>query len=158
MTAWKPSHREEVISVLWWILACLLHLAGCAWWVVSLAAGKGLFDGIEAVICVFRGWREEAKSEHKNETTMSKPIIEFVGLNKLDKEDLIELVKAQFSQQKATILVLEQLVKKARPGESDQERADRYKGAMDNMDEASDSFEKLILRLLAKNKGAEDVG
>ena len=33
MNAWKPSHREEVISALWFIVAFTALGAGCPRWV-----------------------------------------------------------------------------------------------------------------------------
>lgn len=56
---WTPSHIEEVISALWFIVAGVAHIGGCSPWVFWLIIAKASFDGIESVICTFREWWRE---------------------------------------------------------------------------------------------------
>jgi hypothetical protein len=57
--AWTPSHREEVISALWFIVAGVAHLGDCSPLVFWLIIVKATFDSIQSVICAVREWWHE---------------------------------------------------------------------------------------------------
>lgn len=59
MSAWKPSHREEVISALWLIAAFQSLSAGCPRWVFFALFIKAGLDSCCAIRCCIREWREE---------------------------------------------------------------------------------------------------
>jgi len=62
--AWTPSHREEVISALWFIVAGVAHIGGCSPWVFWCIIAKATFDSIQSVICAVREWwREDAHTD-----------------------------------------------------------------------------------------------
>lgn len=57
--AWTPSHREEVISALWFIVAFVALDAGCPGWVFLTFFVKACMDSICAIRCAVREWRRE---------------------------------------------------------------------------------------------------
>lgn len=57
--AWTPSHREEAISALWFIVAFVALDAGCPLWVFLIFFVKACMDTICAIQCAAREWRRE---------------------------------------------------------------------------------------------------
>lgn len=57
--AWTPSHREEVISALWFIVAFVALDAGCPRWVFLTLLVKACMDTICAIQCAIREWWRE---------------------------------------------------------------------------------------------------
>lgn len=57
--AWTPSHREEVISALWFIVAFVALDAGCPRWVFLIFFVKACMDTICAIQCAVREWWRE---------------------------------------------------------------------------------------------------
>ena len=57
--AWTPSHREEVISALWFIVAFVALDAGCPRWVFLTFFIKACMDTICAIQCAVREWWRE---------------------------------------------------------------------------------------------------
>ena len=54
--AWMPSHREEVISALWFIVAFVALDAGCPRWVFLTFFIKACMDAICSIQCTIREW------------------------------------------------------------------------------------------------------
>ena len=58
---WSPSHREEVISALWFIVAFVALDAGCPRWVFLSFFIKACLDSLCAIKCaVSEWWREDS--------------------------------------------------------------------------------------------------
>ena len=69
--AWMPSHREEVISALWFIAAFVALDAGCPRWVfVGLFIKAGL-NICCAIQCAIREWWSERS--HNDEASNVPP-------------------------------------------------------------------------------------
>lgn len=58
-SAWTPSHREEVISALWFIVAFVALDAGCPRWVFLTFFVKACMDTVCAIQCAVREWWRE---------------------------------------------------------------------------------------------------
>jgi len=65
--AWTPSHREEVISALWFIVAFVALDAGCPRWVFLTFFLKACMDTICAIQCAVREWWRE--DSHTTDST-----------------------------------------------------------------------------------------
>ena len=65
--AWTPSHREEVISALWFIVAFVALDAGCPRWVFLIFFVKACMDTICAIQCAVREWWREDSHTGKNQ-------------------------------------------------------------------------------------------
>ena len=58
-TVWNESHREEVISALWFIVAFVALGAGCPKWVFLTFFIKACLDSLCAIKCAISEWRAE---------------------------------------------------------------------------------------------------
>ena len=57
--AWKPSHREEVISALWFIVAFVALDAGCPRWMFLTFFIKACMDFMCSINFSVREWGKE---------------------------------------------------------------------------------------------------
>jgi hypothetical protein len=65
-TAWSPSHREELLSAAWFMVAGIFHLCGCSPWIVYFIGAKAGLDSICAVVLSIKEIKEELANEEKN--------------------------------------------------------------------------------------------
>jgi hypothetical protein len=70
--AWKPAHREEIISALWFIVAFVALDAGCPRWLFIGFFVKACSDMVCCVQCSLREWWREDSYTDKDSNRGSK--------------------------------------------------------------------------------------